>query len=193
MSRESYRTSKSYQSSVSGKQARASKERVQASNDKAKLDNYQVPKSNTGIKTLDLALNVTQPVRQKTFEVNRDYYKENIAGKRGYKDTFTDYQRYITGRGQGTLDTMGRPIQSNDRGDNQRTILASSQEQTTQTPAQTTAQTPVETIEDIKKKRPKTIMGSGYGQRTMLTSAVGDEAEANVSKTILGGTVKRRI
>ena len=189
MSRESYRTSKSYQSSVSGKQARASKERVQASNDKAKLDNYQVPKSNTGIKTLDLALNVTQPVRQKTFEVNRDYYKENIAGKRGYKDTFTDYQRYITGRGEGTLDAMGRPIQSNDRGDNQRTILASSQEQTTQTPAQT----PVETIEDIKKKRSKTIMGSGYGQRTMLTSAVGDETEANVSKTILGGTVKRRI
>ena len=189
MSRESYRTSKSYQSSVSGKQARASKEKVQASNDKAKLDNYQVPKSNTGIKTLDLALNVTQPVRQKTFEVNRDYYKENIAGKRGYKDTFTDYQRYITGRGQGTLDAMGRPIQSNDRGDNQRTILASSQEQTTQTPVQT----PVETIEDIKKKRSKTIMGSGYGQRTMLTSAVGDEAEANVSKTILGGDVKRRI
>jgi len=189
MSRESYRTSKSYQSSVSGKQARASKERVQASNDKAKLDNYQIPKSNTGIKTLDFALNVTQPVRQKTFEVNRDYYKENIAGKRGYKDTFTDYQRYITGRGEGTLDAMGRPIQSNDRGDNQRTILASSQEQTTQTPVQT----PVETIEDIKKKKPKTIMGSGYGQRTMLTSAVGDETEANVSKTILGGTVKRRI
>jgi len=189
MSRESYRTSKSYQSSVSGKQIRASKERVQASNDKAKFDNYQIPKSNTGIKTLDFALNVTQPFRQKTFEVNRDYYKENIAGKRGYKDTFTDYQRYITGRGQGTLDAMGRPIQSNDRGDNQRTILASSQEQTTQTPAQT----PVETIEDIKKKRSKTIMGSGYGQRTMLTSAVRDEAEANVSKTILGGDVKRRI
>ena len=185
MSRESYRTSKSYQSSVSGKQIRASKERVQASNDKAKFDNYQIPKSNTGIKTLDFALNVTQPFRQKTFEVNRDYYKENIAGKRGYKDTFTDYQRYITGRGQGTLDAMGRPIQSNDRGDNQRTILASSQEQTTQTP--------VETIEDIKKKRSKTIMGSGYGQRTMLTSAVGDEAEANVSKTILGGGRKRKI
>jgi len=188
---ETYRTSKSYRSSVSGKQARASKEKFETAVGKAKLDNYQVPKSNTGIKTVDTVLNVTQPFRQKTFEVNREYFQKNVAGKRGYKNTFADYQRYITGRGQGTLDAMGRPIQSNDRGDNQKTILGSTQQQTVEAPAQTP--TPVETEEDIKKKRSTNILGSNYGQRTMLISSAGDETEANVSKTVLGGSVRKRI
>jgi hypothetical protein len=189
MSRESYRTSSSYRSSVSGAQARASKARVEASTGRSKLDNYQVPKANTPSVVLNTILNAGQKLRQKSFEVNREYFQKNVAGKRGYKNTFADYQRYITGRGQGTLDAMGRPIQSGDN--NQRTVLGSTQQQTAEAPAQTP--TPVETEEDIKKKRSTTIMGSGYGQRTMLTSAVGDETEANVSKTVLGGSVRKRI
>lgn len=39
----------------------------------------------------------------------------------------------------------------------------------------------------------KSTMGSGYGSQTILTSAGGDESEANVSKTILGGGKKKKI
>ena len=39
----------------------------------------------------------------------------------------------------------------------------------------------------------KSAMGSGYGSQTILTSAGGDESEANVSKTILGGGKKKKI
>ncbi|MAO23970.1 MAG: hypothetical protein CMJ25_24740 [Phycisphaerae bacterium] len=39
----------------------------------------------------------------------------------------------------------------------------------------------------------KAAMGSGYGSQTILTSAGGDEAEANVSKTVLGGGKKKKI
>lgn len=39
----------------------------------------------------------------------------------------------------------------------------------------------------------KSAMGSGYGSQTILTSAGGDEGEANVSKTILGGGKKKKI
>jgi hypothetical protein len=46
----------------------------------------------------------------KTLEKNRDYFQKNVAGKRGFENTFEDYERYITGRGQGNLDAMGREI-----------------------------------------------------------------------------------
>lgn len=39
----------------------------------------------------------------------------------------------------------------------------------------------------------KAAMGSGYGAKTILTSVQGDETEANVSKTILGGGKKKKI
>lgn len=39
----------------------------------------------------------------------------------------------------------------------------------------------------------KAAMGSGYGSKTILTSSGGDETEANVSKTILGGGKKKKI
>jgi len=37
------------------------------------------------------------------------------------------------------------------------------------------------------------LMGSGYGGKTILTSADGAEDEANVQKTVLGGGRKRKI
>ncbi len=45
---------------------------------------------------------------------------------------------------------------------------------------------------DITEKK-KLTMGSNYNSQTILTSPVGDEGEANVSKTILGGGKKKKI
>ena len=88
---------------------RTSKERTKKAVGKSKLDNYQIPKSDAP-GALGVALNVTRKARQKSFEKNRDYFQKNVAGKRGFEDTFEDYERYITGRGQGNLDAMGREI-----------------------------------------------------------------------------------
>ena len=114
--RENYRTSKSYQSSVSGSKSRKAKEEARKSVSKSKLDNYEIGKSNTGIKSVDVVLDATQKGRQKTFEVNRDYYRENVVGKPGYEDTFEGYEKYIKGRSTGNLDAMGRTINKTDGG-----------------------------------------------------------------------------
>ena len=66
-------------------------------------------------------INVIQPLRQKSFEKNREYFQKNVAGKQGFQNTLTDYKRYISGRGTGDLDAMGRPTVRNDRTDNLNT------------------------------------------------------------------------
>jgi hypothetical protein len=167
---------------ASSSQIKSSAEKVALATGQSKLQNYQVPKADTPFFLLNLGLNAAQDLRQKSFEVNRDYYLKNVAGKGGYKDTFEDYQRYITGRGQGNLDAMGRTILKGDGGN---------QQQVQQQPVQTPVQTPIEQEEEMKKKK-RSALGIGYGgsQRTILTTPIGDETEANISKTVLGGGIK---
>ena len=93
---------------------RSSKQRTKKAVGKSKLDNYEIPKSDAA-GVLGIALNVTQKARQKSFEKNRDYFQKNVAGKRGFEDTFDSYKEYITGRGSGKLDAMGRPINTGGR------------------------------------------------------------------------------
>ena len=166
---------------ASSSQIKSSAEKVALATGQSKLQNYQIGKADTPFFLLNLGLNMAQGLRQKTFEINRDYFQKNVAGKLGFQNTLADYQRYITGRGQGTLDAMGRTIAKGDGGGNQM------QTQTPQPP-----QTTVPETEEETKKKKRSALGIGYGgsQRTILTSAIGDEAEANVSKTILGGGIK---
>lgn len=105
-----------------------------------KLENYKIKDSDApGL--IGSILNLTKGARQKSFEVNRDYYQKNVVGKGNYKNTFEDYERYIKGRGAGTLDAMGRTINQKDDGGNnqptQETIIkkniGGSEVQTTQT------------------------------------------------------------
>jgi hypothetical protein len=162
-------------------QIKSSAQKTALATGQSQLNNYQVPKADTPFFLLNLGLNMAQGLRQKTFEINRDYFQKNVAGKLGFQNTLADYQRYITGRGQGTLDAMGRTIAKGDGGGNQM------QTQTPQPP-----QTTVPETEEEAKKKKRSALGIGYGgsQRTILTSSIGDEAEANVSKTILGGGIK---
>ena len=55
-------------------------------------------------------------VSEKSFEVNRDYFVKNVAGKNGYKNTFESYESYIKGRSGGNLDAMGRATNNNGGG-----------------------------------------------------------------------------
>ena len=100
-----------------------------------KLENYEIKDSDApGV--IGAILNLTKGARQKSFEVNRDYYQKNVVGKGDYKNTFEDYERYIKGRGAGTLDAMGRTITQRDDGPAQETIIkkniGGSEVQTTQ-------------------------------------------------------------
>ncbi len=57
-----------------------------------------------------------------------------------------------------------------------------------QAPAQATAsQTKAEPV-----AKQSTLAASGYGGSTIMTNASGVEEEANVSKTVLGGNVKKK-
>jgi hypothetical protein len=164
-------------------QIKSSAQKTALATGQSQLNNYQVPKADTPFFLLNLGLNMAQGLRQKTFEINRDYFQKNVAGKLGFQNTLADYKRYITGRGQGTLDAMGRTIAKGDGGGNQMQ---------TQTPQTQPPQTTVPETEEEAKKKKRSALGIGYGgsQRTILTSSIGDEAEANVSKTILGGGIK---
>ena len=44
----------------------------------------------------------------------------------------------------------------------------------------------------VKDKSRQTLASGGYGSSSVLTSQQGIEDEANVSKTVLGGTVQKR-
>ena len=77
-----------------------------------KLATYKVPvkKIPAFIPGSTILNMIPQKLSQKSFEVNRDYFVENVAGKRGFKNTFEDYKKYITSRGQGDIDASGRTI-----------------------------------------------------------------------------------
>jgi hypothetical protein len=45
---------------------------------------------------------------------------------------------------------------------------------------------------DEKLDSRKTLASGGYGSSSIMTSSTGVEDEANVSKTVLGGTVKKK-
>ena len=123
-SQETYRTSKSYKSSVTSKQIKESKEKTKKAISKSALDNYQIPKSDTGLTILDTALNAAQKLRQKSFETNRKFYQEKVLKSKnrgGYEDTLDSYESYMSDRLSGKVDAYGNPItrDTNDGRNNQ--------------------------------------------------------------------------
>ena len=103
------------------KVSKKAKAKVQTDRDndsRDKLANYKVPvKKIPAIVPGSTLLNmIPQKVSQKSFEVNRDYFVKNVAGKNGYKNTFESYESYIKGRSGGNLDAMGRATNNNGGG-----------------------------------------------------------------------------
>ena len=99
-----------YQATSKTKISKKAKAKVQTDKDndsRNKLSNYKVKKVPAIIPGSTI-LNAGIKVRQKTFEVNRDYFRKNVVGKNNYKDTIESYESYIKGRSGGSLDAMGR-------------------------------------------------------------------------------------
>jgi len=159
-----------------------------------KLTNYEVAKVPAFIPGSTI-LNAGQDVRQKTFEVNRDYYRDNVVGKPGYKDTFEDYEKYIKGRSQGNLDAMGRTINTGGGGggnQNQGIELAKGATGTATTTGpgeiQKTA-TNTMTTKDAKKNSTDTLLANKRKGRksTNKTSATGLDDDYTLAKKKLLG------
>jgi len=47
-------------------------------------------------------------------------------------------------------------------------------------------------VATVKEKARQTLASGGYGSSSILTSQQGIEEEANVSKTVLGGNIKKK-
>ena len=180
------------------KVSKKAKAKVQTDRDndsKDKLSEYQIPKSKMP-GALGIGLNATRDIRQKSFEVNRDYFVENVAGKRGFKNTFEDYKRYITSRGQGDIDASGRTINAGggrDNNQNQGIELAKGATGTATTTGpgeiQKTATNTI-TTKDAKKKSSDAILVANKRKSrksTIKTSATGLEEDYTLAKKKLLG------
>ena len=106
----------------------------------AELSNYKVKKIPAIIPGSTI-LNSLTKYRQKSFEGNKNYFRENVVGKLGYEDTLDSYKNYMTKRGAGTADAMGRTIANGSgNGNTQPGITKNIGGSTIQTTAPTTAE-----------------------------------------------------
>jgi hypothetical protein len=194
--RERQRTSQ-YNTKISKK----AKDKVKTDRDndsRDKLANYKVPvkKIPAFIPGSTILNMIPQELSQKSFEVNRDYFVENVAGKRGFKNTFEDYKRYITSRGQGDIDASGRTINAGggrDNNQNQGIELAKNATGTATTTGpgeiQKTATNTI-TTKDAKKKSSDAILVANKRKSrksTIKTSATGLEEDYTLAKKKLLG------
>ena len=183
--RQSYSASSYTSSNVSGAAVKKARDSFQKSVGESQLQNYQVPKSNMpGM--IGAALNLAQPFRQKMFEVNRNYFLQNVAGKRGYGTTMDEYKRYITGRTAGTVDAMGRNIPQ--RRDDVRRVQKQAVAQAPAGP--TTSETSLATsaYDTGTTAAQDTILTKRKGRKqTILTDAQGLGGSTEVSKKKLLG------
>lgn len=105
---------------------KAAMEKAAKDRDRDKLSNYQVKKV-PGFGPVSFILNAGQTLRQKGFEYNRKFFREKVltSKNRGnFEDTFTSYEKYIKGRGAGTIDAYGNPISQGGGGDGNQTLLS---------------------------------------------------------------------
>jgi len=162
--RETYRTSNAYKATTISPKAKA-KVAADIAKDNAKKFkdySYQPPKFvpsiiGTGLDKLGIS--------KKAFEVNKSYYERNVIGKinpatgKAYGASVDDYKSYMSARGSGSIDAMGREVTSGNGGGalveknvGGRTLLTTSP--TTAEVSQSNA-AQVEDSEELRKRRVK--------------------------------------
>ena len=144
----------------------------------AELSNYEIKKIPAIIPGSTI-LNSFTKLRQKSFEANKNYFRENVVGKLGYEDTLDSYKNYMTKRGAGTADAMGRTISNGSgNGNTQPGITKNIGGSTIQTTAPTEAEvsqseaanadTEANRLLKIKKKgRSQSIISGSQGVTKM--------------------------
>ena len=176
---------------------KAAMEKAAKDRDRDKLSNYEV-KNVPGIGPVSFILNAGQTLRQKGFEYNRKFFREKVltSKNRGnFEDTFTSYEKYIKGRGAGTIDAYGNPI-SQGGGDANQTLLSQEPKSGVVTGdgivgpiVGSNAMKSAEEIQAEKNKEGGIILAKKRGRSEMIkTSSKGlmDDEDVIMRKTLLG-------
>ena len=120
-------------SSSSGREGGAERNRIQKVSQKAKdkviidqakdnataYDNMKFEGSKAPsliAKTLDYV-----GISNKSFEANKAYYEKNVSGKNNFTKSPDDFKRYMTSRGTGEIDAMGRATNGGSGGNSYNT------------------------------------------------------------------------
>ena len=108
-------------------------------NDATAFDNYKYTKKFTP-SILGMTLNVTG-LAEKGFYANKAYYEKNVIGKNNFTKSIDSYKDYMSKRGSGEIDAMGRTIANGSgNGNTQPGITKNIGGSTIQTTAPTTAE-----------------------------------------------------
>jgi hypothetical protein len=125
---------------ASAKKAATNSKANKIKNDATAFNNYTytAPKFTPSI--LAKALDVTG-IAKKGFETNKAYYEKNVIGKNNFTKSIDSYKSYMSKRGSGEIDAMGRAISGGGNGGNtQPGITKNIGGSTIQTTAPTTAE-----------------------------------------------------
>jgi hypothetical protein len=135
--RENYRNTPA--AKASAKKAATISKANKIKNDATAFDNLKFTKKFTP-SILGMTLNVTG-LAEKGFYANKAYYEKNVIGKNDFTKSIDSYKDYMSKRGSGEIDAMGRAISGGGNGGNtQPGITKNIGGSTIQTTAPTTAE-----------------------------------------------------
>jgi hypothetical protein len=136
--RENYRNTPA--AKASAKKAATISKANKIKNDATSFDNYTYTAPKFVGSILAKALDVTG-IAKKGFETNKAYYEKNVIGKNNFTKSIDSYKSYMSKRGSGEIDAMGRAISGGGNGGNtQPGITKNIGGSTIQTTAPTTAE-----------------------------------------------------
>jgi len=136
--RENYRNTPA--AKASAKKAATISKANKIKNDATSFDNYTYTAPKLVPSILAKALDVTG-IAKKGFETNKAYYEKNVIGKNNFTKSIDSYKDYMSKRGSGEIDAMGRTISGGGNGGNtQPGITKNIGGRTIQTTAPTTAE-----------------------------------------------------
>ena len=113
--RENYRNTPA--AKASAKKAATISKANKIKNDATSFNNYTYTAPKFVPSILAKALDVTG-IAKKTFNANKSYYEKNLIGKinlatgKAYGASIEDYKSYMSARGSGEVDAMGRSLRS---------------------------------------------------------------------------------
>ena len=113
--RENYRNTPA--AKASAKKAATISKANKIKNDATSFDNYTYTAPKFVPSILAKALDATG-IAKKTFEVNKAYYEKNVIGKNNFTKSIDSYKDYMSKRGRGEIDAMGRAISGGGNGGN---------------------------------------------------------------------------
>ena len=125
---------------ASAKKAATNSKANKIKNDATSFDNYTYTAPKFVGSILAKALDVTG-IAKKGFETNKAYYEKNVIGKNNFTKSIDSFKSYMSKRGSGEIDAMGRAISGGGNGGNtQPGITKNIGGSTIQTTAPTTAE-----------------------------------------------------